>query len=202
MLKDWIQKDYLGERKVKEYSSRFRDAQPFPHLELSQFLQQEKARALLKAIVKEPFQKKKADLFSFRQTQDLKGTKNEELQVFRAFLCSKEFIGYMKDLTRLPLKPGKVDLAGTLYEDTDYLLCHDDELEGRKIAFLLYLNDFTPRDGGSLGLMNSKFETVARITPKFNTLAFFEVSKKSFHEVEEVIGKKQRLALGGWLHDP
>ena len=33
--------------------------------------------------------------------------------------------------------------------DADLLLCHDDELEGRRIAFILYLtSDWSPEDGG------------------------------------------------------
>ena len=32
---------------------------------------------------------------------------------------------------------------------TDYLLCHDDQLEGRIVAFIFYLiPDWTPQDGG------------------------------------------------------
>lgn len=37
---------------------------------------------------------------------------------------------------------------------TDYLLCHDDQLENRKIAFILYLteSDWSNEDGGQLEL--------------------------------------------------
>lgn len=36
----------------------------------------------------------------------------------------------------------------------DYLLCHDDQLENRKIAFILYLteNEWSEKDGGQLEL--------------------------------------------------
>ena len=67
-------------------------------------------------------------------------------------------------------------MAGTLYVDTDYLLCHDDQLEGRKIAYLFYLSDMKETDGGSLNLFASKNRvptTIERkIIPKFNTFSF------------------------------
>ena len=91
-----------------------------------------------------------------------------------------------------------------MYSDTCYLLCHDDDLEGRKIAFTLYLSNLTQPEGGSLCLFSSKNKfperIIKKLEPKLNSLVIFEVSKTSFHEVEEVIAKKQRIALGGWLH--
>ena len=37
---------------------------------------------------------------------------------------------------------------------TDYLLCHDDQLEGRRIAFIFYLaQDWTAQDGGLIYFM-------------------------------------------------
>ena len=43
------------------------------------------------------------------------------------------------------------------YSRGDYLLCHDDELEGRRIAFILYLvpEDWGPADGGGLQLFST-----------------------------------------------
>lgn len=150
---------------------------------------------------KEKFYQKEADLFSFFQTNDIISSKNKILLEFREFLASGEFIHYMESLTGLKLGRGKVDLAGSLYKNTNYLLCHDDELEGRSIAFLLYLSTLDGKDGGSLNLMDRKPRIAKKLIPKFNTFTFFQVSKISFHEVGEVIADKQRIALGGWLHD-
>ena len=53
----------------------------------------------------------------------------------------------------------------TLLIFLDYLLCHDDQLEGRRFAYILYLTpDWEESDGGSLQLFNSK-ETLS-ITSK------------------------------------
>lgn len=53
-----------------------------------------------------------------------------------------------------------IDLAGQIYSPGDYLLCHDDQLEGRKVAFICYLVDEEwnlDEDGGSLDLYPSEF---------------------------------------------
>ena len=98
------------------------------------------------------------------------------------------------------LKRNILDLHGSLYKDTDFLLCHDDQLEGRKIAFLFYLSDLTEKDGGALAFYSKDFRTAKHIIPKFNTFACFEVSPISYHEVQEVVTDKQRIAIAGWFH--
>ena len=46
-------------------------------------------------------------------------------------------------------------MTGSKYEYTDTLLCHDDELEGRRIAFILYLvPHWKKEDGGGLDLFD------------------------------------------------
>jgi Rps23 Pro-64 3,4-dihydroxylase Tpa1-like proline 4-hydroxylase len=97
-----------------------------------------------------------------------------------------------------------VDIAATRYTDTNYLLCHDDKLDSRKIAFLVYLTDMTPVSGGALALYSAKkgkpHKVVERIFPQKGTFACFDVSAISYHEVEEVLGKHARVAIGGWYH--
>lgn len=91
----------------------------------------------------------------------------------------------------------------------DALLCHDDELEGRRIAFILYL--VPPWDsslGGTLDLYNvdehfQPKQIVKSLIPSWNTLVFFEVSPVSFHQVSEVLSEeKSRLSISGWFHGP
>ena len=110
----------------------------------------------------------------------------------------------MQTITNSKLKSNLIDMAGTLYNDSDFLLCHDDQLEGRQIAYFFYLSTMKKDDGGKLQLYDSKQNkpsTIkATITPNFNTFAFFQVSPKSFHSVEEVTSTRQRLAISGWFH--
>ncbi|KAK7913068.1 hypothetical protein WMY93_013279 [Mugilogobius chulae] len=102
-----------------------------------------------------------------------------------------------------------VDISCAKYEYTDVLLCHDDELEGRRVAFILYLvPDWDKSDGGTLDLYKTDCnfqptEISKTIVPSRNTLVIFEVSPVSFHQVSEVLSKdKCRLSLGGWFHGP
>ena len=43
------------------------------------------------------------------------------------------------------------------YTRGDYLLCHDDELEGRRVAFIYYMvpEDWSQQDGGGLQLFST-----------------------------------------------
>ena len=201
ILKRWINVNYLNTKTIANLKENFVKNKPYPYLELSSFFNEQKAKGLLLSLLKEKFYEKSSDLFKFHQTNDLSSTKNSKLEEFRKFLASEDFAGYMEVLTGFKLKNGKVDLAGTLYKDTNFLLCHDDRLETRKIAFLLYLSDLEEKDGASLNLMDRKFKKIAKIIPQSNKFVIFGVSSHSFHEVEELIKDKQRIALGGWFHD-
>lgn len=207
-MQDWINPRYLGTLYVEKLRKEFHQNKPFPHLVLRDFCFREKMIGVLKALSKEPLYEKESDLFQFMQTGDLSITNDKVLQEFCQFLSSVDFITYLRCLTGLKISYdnyGKiVDFFGSVYQDTDYLLCHDDFLEGRKIAFNVYLSNFDAGEGGSLNLLSSKqgkpWKVVKKIIPRFNTFAFFAVSKTSFHEVEEVLVEKQRIALSGWWH--
>ncbi|MBI3334174.1 2OG-Fe(II) oxygenase [Candidatus Pacearchaeota archaeon] len=190
---------------VKKLRAEFAGSIPFRHAFIESFLEEDSAQRLAKELEAELFEEKDSDLFQFRQTQDLHYSKNEVIKDFLTYLESKEFSDFIKGITGIPVKQGAFDVSGSLYIDTDYLLCHDDELEGRKVAYILYLcKDFTEQDGGALALLNEENEKPGeagkRYYPQWNSLLVFEVSRKSWHEVEEVIGNKKRYAIGGWLH--
>ena len=202
MLNNWLNTKYLD---TKPLHGKFTKAKPFPYLELREFFKPDIAVGLLAGISKEGFSKKESDLFSFMQTNDLTTSPQGLIKNFHSFLCSPGFLSFMEKIAGIPLGT-HIDLHATLYQDTDFLLCHDDRLDSRKIAFLLYLSDFEEGEGGSLNLFTDAGgmpgKVAKKIIPRFNTFAFFEVSNISFHEVEEVIAEKQRITLGGWFHDP
>ncbi|VDM09084.1 unnamed protein product [Wuchereria bancrofti] len=140
------------------------------------------------------------------------------------FLTSKEFIadlrselGTVQDLFKTDVlnwlrNVSGVDLNNELaitssnYAYTDLLLPHDDQCEGRKFAFTLYLtSNWKKSDGGQLLLYdcddNNNPISVAQITnPTENMLVLFEVSQRSWHMVTEVLSHKGRLSLHGWFH--
>lgn len=204
-LREWINPLYLEPGRIKRLSRTYTKAKPFPHLSLSAFLREGKAAKLQKALKKERFTRKESDLFSLEQTSALESSKDPVIRGFLALLKNKEFLGWITTITGENLS-GEVDAHGTRYSSTDYLLCHDDRLEGRKIAYILYLSKgFTSQSGGALALLNSDRKdrpkkVKKQILPEWNAFAFFGVTKKSHHMVEEVLERKERLTAGGWFH--
>jgi Rps23 Pro-64 3,4-dihydroxylase Tpa1-like proline 4-hydroxylase len=203
MLNESVSRKYLSDNFARYNYMAFQRNKPFPCLILDNFFDKLELGAVFQELLKENFQRKEADLFSFYQTQDFEDSENTTLQNLRRFLMSDEFVYLIEEITGLKLKTGKISISGTLYEDGDYLLCHDDQLEGRKIAFMIYLSDLQMKNGGSLDLFYSikgkPMKVMRSIQPKFNRFVIFEVSPHSFHQVSEVIGK-QRFAIGGWLY--
>ncbi len=185
--------------------TRFNGGKPFRHLLIDNFLNEKKAGGILKALMKEHFEHKESDLFSLNQTRDFSVIKKGILLEFYEFFCSEDFGKWIERITGIKLKTGKIDMAGSLYKNCDYLLCHDDRLEERKIAYIYYLSeDFNESDGGAFVMLKSKNEMpgdcAEKHLPVWNSFLIFEVSDKSFHEVEEVLSDKKRYAIGGWLH--
>ena len=117
---------------------------------------------------------------------------------------SKNFMHLIEELTQQKTNHAQLDMAATVYQDTDYLLPHDDQLDSRAIAYMVYLSTLNKNDGGALALFSNKEnklqEITKRIIPQFNTFFLFKVSSLSLHTVEEVIGDVQRFAISGWFH--
>ncbi|XP_029830714.3 prolyl 3-hydroxylase OGFOD1 [Ixodes scapularis] len=153
------------------------------------------------------FHQKNNDLYKFQQSDDLQQFDTPYIEAFRNCLTEK-MVPWLQDVTDIPLD-GKISLTCSKYAHTDVLLCHDDELEGRRIAFILYLTfNWKESDGGALDLFdvdthNCPRDIVRSVVPRYNSLAFFEVSPVSFHQVAEVLSEdKLRLSIGGWFHGP
>ena len=203
ILEKWLNRDYLDIKKLEKLRKSFQKQKPFPNLELNDFIKEEKAVLLLKELSKEKFFPKESDLFKFKQTNDFISADGKILKEFRSLLMSKEFISLISYVTNEKLT-GNVDVNGSLYENTDHLLPHDDRLEDRKVAFIYYLSTSSKKDGGALLLFSSKkgdpIKAIKSINPSANTFAFFKVSPISFHQVEEVLSKKQRITINGWFH--
>ena len=150
------------------------------------------------------FEEKDADLFFMAQTEDLTTTTEPMIASFVALLKSKELRHFLTTITGCKL--GKtVDVAGSVYPYTGYLLPHDDQLEGRAVAYVFNLSqNFTKKDGGALELFatNQLQPTmiVKSYPPRWNSLVIFTVSPQSFHQVTEVNTNNTRLSVNGWFH--
>jgi len=190
---------------VELLSENFREARPFSHIVIDNFLEENFFERLRKAVGKLEFEEKFSDLFFFSQTKDLDSMENEVIKEFYEFISSRKFLEFTENITLLG-NFSFVDMAATLYARGNYLLPHDDTVENRKLAYMLYLEDFKAGEGAELALYDSlersPVDIKKTIFPKRNRLVIFEVGNKdvvSFHEVIEVIKDKKRFTIGGWI---
>ncbi len=189
---------------ITPYQHSFLHAEPFSHLVLPNFLIKKDIEVLRKNILQQNFFRKESDLFSFSQTNSFLHSNEDVIRSFISFLTSQEMHHFLSSITGLKISKKVVDVFGSRYESGDYLLCHDDLIEKRKLAFILYLSkNFTHKDGGGLLLREDVSGKPGKIiethVPIFNSLALFKVSRKSWHEVSEVLTNKSRYAVGGWF---
>ncbi|KAF8567087.1 hypothetical protein P879_04846 [Paragonimus westermani] len=180
-----------------------------------------------------PFEPRCNDMFTFKQSVDIVNLLKDEQHVeykssilvkLRSFLLS-DVLPWLEKLTGAPLERDRIDFTSSIYGTHDVLLCHDDELDNRRIAFIWYL---VPKDwdasveGGCLELFSCQpeeqihvppigekpttpvnpWKITASIPPRRNMFAFFEPSSYSFHQVSETLGSRDRLSLHGWFHGP
>jgi hypothetical protein len=160
------------------------------------------------------YNNKATDLFSFFQTNDLRDSDNQEISQLREMLYGSAFRKWMERVTGITGLTDQVDMSAAIYTDASFLLCHDDHVEGRRIAYIIYFVDeqWQEADGGQLALFDSSVsdtqgrsypdKVVKRITPARNSIAFFAVGDKSFHEVTEVRTDRGRMSLSGWFYGP
>ncbi|CAJ1049160.1 prolyl 3-hydroxylase OGFOD1 [Xyrichtys novacula] len=182
------------------------DCHPFPHCIIRNFLSSQTfVDNLQKELLGLNFHEKSNDLYKFKQSDDLKKRTEPHIAGLRAALFGP-FCSWLGEVLGVELEP-TVDISCAKYEHTDVLLCHDDELEGRRIAFILYLvPPWQSSDGGTLDLYTTDSNLqpqsiVKSLVPSLNTLVLFEVSPVSFHQVSEVLAQdKCRLSLSGWFH--
>ncbi|KAF9088557.1 Prolyl 3-hydroxylase ogfod1 [Mortierella sp. AD031] len=188
---------------------------PYPTASLPNFLEStEYLQKLREELLTEAYFHKSNDLYEFYQSEDLRLSKKPHIAALKNAIYSQKFFSLMTSLTGIDLDPSVIDLNGNQYHEGCYLLCHDDDIknekEGRRIAFILYLvdEDWSAADGGALGLFKCDetgypVEVAESLVPVRNTLAFFELSSVSYHQVAEVLTRdKSRISISGWFHGP
>ncbi|CAK9819524.1 Prolyl 3-hydroxylase OGFOD1 [Anthophora quadrimaculata] len=147
------------------------------------------------------------DLYQFEQTSDLANIDTENLKLlYETF--QTDLTSWMQRNTKIELNK-KISMSSSCYYDTDYLLCHDDNMGDRRIAFILYLSkNWTAKDGGALDLFDTDENGLPRnvvksLIPEYNSLVFFEVVDNSYHQVAEITSPdKSRWSINGWFHGP
>lgn len=218
---------YYEEAFVAALSAAFQAHQPLEHSTgarilskayplavLPDFLAPAFAAQLAASVAALPFRHRATDLYDFYQSPDLKPFLEAEGENPLKSACreifSERFVGTVARIVGRPLGT-QVDFAAQQYLQGQYLLCHDDRLEDRRVAFVLYLVDPAYAGGARHGGDFQKFpidhrgapacDPAESFAPRWNTLVFFEVSTWSHHQVAEVLGPLPRLSVSGWLHD-
>jgi len=184
----------------------YEECEPYPLARIQNLFDASFLEQVKENLMGVKFFPKDNDLYHFYQSDDLKNEDSPVLQKLRNSLYSEEFRGFLQRITGLELSD-RPDLSGSLYLKGHTLLCHDDQVEDRALAFILYLVDpeWVAADGGSLDIFtgaNGLAKTRVRsLVPQWNSFVFFEVSPKSFHQVSEILSdSRKRLTVGGWFH--
>ena len=191
---------------TKKLQRTFSQAKPFKHLILPRFLKPSDCKAMRKEVEKQSFYVEDHDLYQFLRTQDVKHLQNAQtLKKLKHTLLSKRIRAFMQEVTQTTLNTKKMDLHALKLLNTHYLLCHNDEVQGRKIAFILNLTtNWKKGKGGELELFSSEqgrpLKPEKSIRPRFNTFTLFEVSHNSYHQIVEVEKNLERISLSGWYY--
>ncbi len=199
---------------VASYSALFRRGAPFAHLHVRSLLDPAFLRAARTELLapSAAYAQKRNDLYEFLQSDGLATARpGSTVAVLRDAIYSPAFRAWVEAVTGVATSD-TVDVSAAQYVRGSHLLCHDDDLSARRIAFILYLVPEgwdAARDGGTLDLFGADATTgmptrvEQRLAPEFNSFAFFEVSPVSFHQVAEVLGdcaSGPRLSVSGWFH--
>ncbi|XP_015790015.1 prolyl 3-hydroxylase OGFOD1 [Tetranychus urticae] len=181
---------------------------PFKVCTIKNFIQDrdylEKLRKYL--TFKLPYEKRSADMFEYYQGNDDEFSKNRLVQSLEYTFVDK-LVPFMSYMFGFPLRKDKLTLSASKYSFTNYLLCHDDVYEDKRIAFVLYLSKKWKKEyGGTLDFFgtnkhNDPTKPITSIIPEYNRLIFFEISPITHHQVSEVIvPEHDRITINGWFH--
>lgn len=182
-------------------------ANPFRVCRISNFIKNEEIMEEIKIeLLDVKTRRNSIDLYQFEQSNEISTVSSQYLKLlYETF--QTEMVSWMSKNTNIELN-GHVSMSSACYTDTDFLLCHDDNLEDRRIAFILYLSQsWTEEDGGALDLIDTDENGLPRnvvksLIPEYNSLVFFEVVHNSYHQVAEVTSEKSRWSINGWFHGP
>ncbi|CAI6367906.1 unnamed protein product [Macrosiphum euphorbiae] len=176
-------------------------------LDCREMISNAQAFKLREALLTMTFKKKSCDLYSFSQSPDfMRSTKLKKPKEVEQFLILLKII---KNKIAKYLKKNfnnTISVSCSRYDRGDYLLCHDDRVDDRSVAFIYYLNyDWLPGWGGTLDVYsvdntNSATEIAEKIKPDFNSMIFFPVESYTYHQVAENTSTFPRISINGWFH--
>ena len=179
-------------------------SKPFPHVVVKDFLDEPTLDLVIDALAGLEYDFKESDLFSYWASVELTDINHPAINILRDDIGDKSWRDNVSKSFGVK-KLSNIDMAAYVYGLGDFLLPHDDQVEGRIIAYSLHLTpEINKEMGGALNLFEAdntgKSKLVDSIIPEYNSLIMFEVSDHSWHEVSEILIDIQRLTVTGWYH--
>ena len=179
-------------------------SRPFQHVVVKNFLDPPTLDLVIDALAGLEYDFKESDLFSYWASIDLTDINHPAINILRDDLGGEVWRKKVAESFKVK-KLSSIDMAAYVYGLGDFLLPHDDQVEGRIIAYSLHLTpEITEKMGGALNIFKAndagKSELVDSIIPEYNSLIMFEVSDSSWHQVSEIMQDIQRLTVTGWYH--
>ena len=147
-VKDVINSSLFEETTLNNLNSDFKAEAPFPHLQQQGFLEEVFAKQLAEELKGLDYALRKNDLYEFAQSKDLNDCKLPLITKFREVLYSAEFRQSLGAITGMELK-SEVDMFAAVYERGHHLLPHDDQLNTRAVAFIMYFVPPAPEEEGA-----------------------------------------------------
>ncbi len=177
---------------------------PFPHVVVKNFLDDQTLDLVTYALAGLEYEFDDSDLFNYLSF-GLTDVDHPVINILRDDLGDKVWRDEVAKRFGVK-KLSKIDMSAYVYGLGSFLLPHDDQVEGRIIAYSLHLTDIeiAEKMGGALHMYEAddagKSKLAKSIIPEYNSLIMFEVSDKSWHQVGEVLEDIQRLTVTGWHH--
>jgi len=184
---------------LEELVTQYKTAEPYPHICLDNFLEENAAEKML-----EVFPKVQDDgWIHYVHVNEKKHGLNklelipEYIRTVIGELNSPEFISWLEKITGIPnLLPDETFEGGGIHqsEKGGYLNVHADFTVHphkrnwrRRVNVLVYLNkDWKPEYGGDLELWDRKMtKCVQKIAPIFNRVVIFNTDEDSYHGLPE-----------------
>jgi Rps23 Pro-64 3,4-dihydroxylase Tpa1-like proline 4-hydroxylase len=189
----FVNTTHFQSQNVATYKHMFLNAPPYPHLMLRDVFDESLLHKVKEELLAGNFFQKRNDLYDFHQSDDLKKMKAGATTQLRDIVYGTAFRKLMADIVGFELNE-TIDISAAKYVKGSYLLCHDDDLSERRIAYIIYLvpESWTEADGGTLDLFGladpdslAKDPSAAvvpggvrtRLVPEWNSMAFFAVSE-------------------------
>lgn len=193
---------------LSELARRYREAKPFPHIHLADFLERPTARALA-----DEFPEPSSDVWiQYKHYNENKaGLSKRELfpAVMRKVvdeLNSPEFLAWLSELTSIPhlvadpsLEGGGLHQSargGFLNLHADFTMHHHHKTWRRRLNLILYLNPAWQSEwGGAIELWDDKMhQCAASVPPLLNHALIFSTSETSYHGFPEKLACPENVS--------